>query len=577
MVTRPSESDTNNDDQDETRTNSETTRLSERCAILGICTQEEADRILRETNDDFNTKEVIYVKGKPMIHGSELCALDETDIEIHSGMPIRLSKRMSELGMCSRREAAAILREASECRDESSLKYLKQVIYLRGKPVMGGAAVKIPPGEKYIQIRAGNDPPNDKETSSKDTVYIPYADRPWDEIKGDTIVLHKPIGYVSGQEEHQHVPAVRLLTRSNIHLNDDFEENEQREFKKGSSPLHYDRWKFTGFEMKANSVPKHIRDTFSDDKLNEKSRSTAMTLSGYAPAGRLDIDSTGILLFTRAGIMARRLIEPKSKIPKEYIVKVEPAVQPTSREFEMGLTRLPSPTRDLSVLLKKGNRLWMERNTLKPLLEAEWLVGDDDDDIHITEQGRVHQRQQTLTMRLVMVEGKKRQIRRMCREILGWHVVELVRTSVGPVQIDSLPEGKWRPLTQEEVKSIFEEQSGSQSKAPPPSTLDVPPAEMIAKLKKSYPGLPPEIPVMQAIKKALLSTEKKLTIVKLRKRSEQYLSFKPEKSGEKKEKWEQYFQHIVDNNQKHLAKQAAKQPQVADAEVQDHKSYGSNI
>lgn len=65
---------------------------------------------------------------------------------------------------------------------------------------------------------------------------------------------------------------------------------------------------------------------------------------------------------------------------------------------------------------------------LKPLVEAQWLDKN--------------------TLRLVLQEGKKRQIRRMCREILGFHVVSLIRTSIGPIDLGSLPEGKWRPLRQ---------------------------------------------------------------------------------------------------------------------------------
>jgi 23S rRNA pseudouridine2604 synthase len=302
---------------------------------------------------------------------------------------------------------------------------------------MDGTAVKVSPDEKYIEIRAGGDPPDESEGLKECS---PYAQSHWDKIRGDTIVLNKPIGYVSGQEEHQHVPAVRLLTRDNMHLDGlNFDKATQHTLRHGSI-FNFAKWKFSGFDKMANSVPRHIREqlTEGDPQLREKSKVIHETLAGYAPAGRLDIDSTGVLIFTQAGIMARRLIQPETTIPKEYIVKVKPVIQPTSREIEMGLMRLPRPNRDLRGLLKKGNRLWNEKRPLKPLLRAEWL--DDD------------------TMRLVLVEGKKRQIRRMCRELLGWHVVSLCRTSVGPVRIDSLPEGKWRPLTQEEVKSIFEEQ-----------------------------------------------------------------------------------------------------------------------
>ena len=264
---------------------------------------------------------------------------------------------------------------------------------------------------------------------------------------GDTIVLNKPVGFVSGQEEHQHVPAVRLLNRRNMHLTGvgDFDDDDRRAFEE-EDVLHFDKWKFSGYDMKSNSIPKRIREALDEDESRTMKNTgrqqhdgdvVVETLSGYAPAGRLDIDSTGVILFTRAGIMARRLIEPESRIRKEYIVTVQPAVQRTSREIEIGLRSLPHPTRDLNVLLKHGNKLAGDGGHLKPLLAAEWTSDN--------------------TMRLVLVEGKKRQIRRMCRKLIGWHVVELVRTSVGPFKIDSLPEGKWRPITREELRAIFHE------------------------------------------------------------------------------------------------------------------------
>ncbi|KAL7552964.1 hypothetical protein ACHAWF_016195 [Thalassiosira exigua] len=432
--------------------------LSRRISELGLCSLDEANRILLDASyqrmhgDLSPLKRVFYFDGKPMLDGDVDVAPDEGNIEMLPGSPVRLSKRMSELGLCSRREAAAILKDASEVVNVRSLKRLKEVIYLRGKPVTEGTGAKVSPKEVSIQIRAGDDPPDEGEESG----YVPYEDRPWDEIKGDTIVLNKPFGYVSGQEEHQHVPAVRLLTRANIHL-DDFDEESKRSFFGRGNVLRFDRWKYSGYDMAATSVPKPIRDALPADQRKEKNSTVAETLSGYAVAGRLDMDSAGVLIFTRAGIVARKLIESMSNTRKEYIVEVRPALRPTDREREAGLTRLPRPTQDLRRLLRNGNRLLNERLPLKPLVEAEWVHDNE------TEQGE-GRGQQNLTMRLVMVEGKKRQIRRMCRELLGWHVVKLVRTSVGPVRIDSLPEGKWRPLTKREVASIFEERPAKRSK-----------------------------------------------------------------------------------------------------------------
>mmetsp|Transcript_19509 Transcript_19509/g.39124 ORF Transcript_19509/g.39124 Transcript_19509/m.39124 type:complete len:404 (+) Transcript_19509:38-1249(+) len=347
---------------------------------------------------------------------------------------VRLSKRMSELGICSRREAARILKDTSE---SSNQRALKSVIYVRGNPVMGGTGVKVAQDEKYIEIRSGDAATTSNE-SHNDALkeYVPYAERPWHEICGDSIVLNKPIGYVSGQEEHQHVPAVRLLTRSN-NIDTDVDGIV-------SSSLQYTKKKWSGLDIETSSVPKHIRNTLNRDgkAVVDQDNKWEATLQGYACAGRLDINSTGVLIFTRAGMMARRLISPQSKITKEYIVKVAPAVQLTARESEMGM-KLPPLTTDLESFLEGGRRLWDDAKPLKPVVEAEWLQNDPE------EQPQIR------TLRLVLQEGKKRQIRRMCRELLGLHVVDLVRTRIGPVKIDSLPEGKWRTLTKEEVQGIF--------------------------------------------------------------------------------------------------------------------------
>ncbi|KAL3802181.1 hypothetical protein HJC23_001725 [Cyclotella cryptica] len=338
---------------------------------------------------------------------------------------VRLSKRMSELGICSRREAAQILKDTTEATD---LMQFKQVIYLRGEPATKGTGMKVAQDEKFIEIRSVDDMNSDEECKT----FVPYDKLPWDKICGDTIVLNKPVGYVSGQEEHQHVPAVRLLTQSNLHIDED--DTEIRKAFTTGSVFNYSRKKWNGFDFKTSSVPKPIKDKLGlsrknkNDSLGQNTNSfiDESTLSGYAPAGRLDIDSTGILIFTRAGIMARRLIAPDSNIPKEYIVKVQHAIQPTARERKLGLLSLPSPNKNLGPLLRGGTTLWNDTKPLDPLVEAEWLGVD--------------------TLRLVLQEGRKRQIRRMCREILGMHVVSLVRTSIGPVKLGSLPEGKWRPL-----------------------------------------------------------------------------------------------------------------------------------
>ena len=238
--------------------------------------------------------------------------------------------------------------------------------------------------------------------------------------------------------------------------------------------------------------------------------------------------------------MARRLIEPESKIPKEYIVRVQPAVQLTAREVEIGLKSLPRPTRDLNLLLKQGNKLAGDRGHLKPLLAAQWLNDDQ--------------------IRLVLVEGKKRQIRRMCRELVGWHVVELVRTSVGPVKIDSLPEGKWRPLTREEVRSIFDEQpnfpersagdefrAGAFEVAPP---ADVGRGIAATLVKRGISEKRVIRVVLDALRKEA-GPDGWLPLVKLQAWVGKRLGFLPKEEGKRKQ-WKEHLLHICRDNPMHF-------------------------
>lgn len=218
-----------------------------------------------------NNRRYIYIGGYAIMDDIHV-SIDAKDIKLCYDMPIRLSKRMSELGICSRREAAAILKSTQEC---SNISKLDKVIHLHGKPVTSGAAVKVSPKEKLIQIRNGNDAIT-KEGESKE--FLPYSAMDYHDIMGDTIVLNKPLGYVSGQEEHLHTPAVRLLNRDNMYL-DDFDEDTRQKLET-SKLLHFDRWKFKGHDLKANSIPKRIRDTLRDDDLTEKSTTQSFEATG---------------------------------------------------------------------------------------------------------------------------------------------------------------------------------------------------------------------------------------------------------------------------------------------------------
>ncbi len=173
-----------------------------------------------------------------------------------------------------------------------------------------------------------------------------------------TILLNKPVGYVSGQAEQGYRPAVSLINASSRYHVD-------------KSPLQFD--------------PSHLR--------------------GLAPAGRLDIDSQGLLILTQDGRIARQLIDADSEIEKEYLVRVD---------GKLGANGLK--------LLNHG--LSLEGKVLKPA-KVSWQNEDQ--------------------LRFVLQEGKKRQIRRMC-EMVGLKVVGLKRVRMGRIVLGDLPPGKWRYL-----------------------------------------------------------------------------------------------------------------------------------
>jgi 23S rRNA pseudouridine2604 synthase len=181
-----------------------------------------------------------------------------------------------------------------------------------------------------------------------------------------TILLNKPIGYVSGQAEDGYEPASVLVTAANH-----WDEDPSRK------PFH----------------PGHAR--------------------GLAPAGRLDIDSTGLLVLTQDGRIAKHLIGEDSDVEKEYLVRVE------------YLREGPFPESDLQLL---NHGLTLDEKKLKPA-KVSWANEDQ--------------------LRFCLREGRKRQIRRMC-ELVGLKVVGLKRVRIGSVVLGKLPAGQWRFLREDE-------------------------------------------------------------------------------------------------------------------------------
>lgn len=238
--------------------------------------------------------------------------------------PVRLSKLMAERGLCSRREADSYIE--------------------RGWVFVDGQKVDV------LGTRVDPDC----------TIVLNNQARSAQQQRV-TVLLHKPIGYVSGQPEPGYQPAVTLIRRDT-------------QWQEGGGPAF-----------------------------------TASMLKGLAPAGRLDIDSSGLLVLTQDGRIARQLIGEDSQIEKEYLVRIEGQLS------EQGLA-----------LLTHG--LSLDGKALRPA-KVSWQNQDQ--------------------LKFILKEGKKRQIRRMC-ELVGLKVIGLKRVRIGQIVLGRLPLGQWRPLSAEE-------------------------------------------------------------------------------------------------------------------------------
>jgi 23S rRNA pseudouridine2604 synthase len=243
--------------------------------------------------------------------------------------PLRLSKRMSELGLCSRREA-----------DEWIARGWVRV----DGTVVSELGSKVLPHQRITVER---------QASAQQARRV-------------TVLLNKPVGYVSGQAEDGYQPAVVLVTAGS-------------------------RWKEDKAPMQFH--PSQLRS--------------------LVPAGRLDIDSVGLLVLTQDGRIAKQLIGENSAIEKEYLVRVH----------------YTKPGRLPDADLKRLNHgLILDGKKLLPA-KVRWQNEDQ--------------------LSFVLREGKKRQIRRMC-EIVGLKVLGLKRVRIGRIALGDLPVGQWRYLRADE-------------------------------------------------------------------------------------------------------------------------------
>ena len=269
----------------------------------------------------------------------------------------RLNKRLAELGLCSRREADEWIAHG------------------------------------WVQVN-GEIAPMGLQVTEADRIEVDKKAHGFQEQRV-TILLHKPMGYVSGQAEDGHTPAVALIN-PRTHWRDD-----------------------------------PSRNRFSPPQLR-----------GLAPCGRLDIDSVGLLVLTQDGRVARQIIGEDSEMEKEYLVRV--VYQAPGQAVPRHPSERSAPLQEIDerdpvstnvqavfppeLLERLRHGLSLDGQPLKPA-KVDW--------------------QNPEQLRFVLTEGKKRQIRRMCEQV-GLKVVGLKRIRIGRVTLGNLPVGQWRYLSPSE-------------------------------------------------------------------------------------------------------------------------------
>lgn len=231
---------------------------------------------------------------------------------------------MAQRGLCSRREADAYIKDGK-------VKVDGEIISTLGTKISSDAKIELLSSAR-------------KEQEGK-----------------VTILLHKPLGYVSNLPEKGYPDALELITK----------ENQWKQ--KGDSSFH----------------PKMLKK--------------------LSVAGRLDINSKGLLVLTQDGTVAKAIIAPEGSVDKEYLVGFKGELNPGKlKKLRFGLS--------------------LDGKKLKKAEVAEIEPG---------------------LLKFTLREGKKRQIRRMC-ELVELEVVKLKRVRVGKIRLGKLPEGRWRLLRPEE-------------------------------------------------------------------------------------------------------------------------------
>ena len=183
--------------------------------------------------------------------------------------------------------------------------------------------------------------------------------------------------------------------------------------------------------------PRRVVSTTSDDR----GRTTVLDLiqaripARLYPVGRLDAESTGLILLTDDGEMTQRLTHPSYEVPKRYKVAVRGRVTHESVEkLRRGLF-LADRSRHRA---REG-----EQGARRAKAVAVELLGHQRDE----------QRGDRTLLAMTLTEGQNREVRRLLAQ-LGHKVRRLERQSIGPLRLKGLAVGEWRPLNPGEVRSL---------------------------------------------------------------------------------------------------------------------------
>jgi 23S rRNA pseudouridine2604 synthase len=267
---------------------------------------------------------------------------------------VRLNKLVAQKGMCSRREADVFIAK-------NLVRVDGKIINELGTKVRPNATIKLLPKAAAVIEKQG------------------------------TILFNKPLGIVSCQPEVHQTPAIQLCTAEN--------EYSMRRARR---------------ERRRQLAQLDIVDMKNDEKTSDRSSREPRRQPGWAAAGRLDINSTGLLVLTQSGVVAKQIIG--SSMEKEYLVRVHADLLKDDMEIADKLRQLRQG------ITHEGERLTAK--TVNVLNESQ--------------------------LQIVLDEGKKHHLRRMLQHV-ELKVGALKRVRIGNIVLGDLPVGKWRWLRSNET------------------------------------------------------------------------------------------------------------------------------